>query len=311
MASRGTASAVGQLQVIDLDLPPVGAKGRRLAHVERSGGCVHVVARPAGAPSLLLVYVNKMQAALFVAKLGDTDPLFDCHEVLNVTLETQGIRLRLERSIEEVRVWLGQQTGNLRGVRVVARRALAVLDRAMMPRVLLEQAGYISEQSTVLRAQRLAMTRKTEALFLLDEQRGQHAAVPGVARMAGFSGRQRTVNERRGLDECSDIVMVVAQVTKLRRVSPQLPGVLRGMRVMAVEAAPVHDRRMRTTDQLETGTKILVAQQAELLYLLGQELRHPRGVGFMTHVARADDHHTIVDVLHSPVVFRLVAGKAK
>jgi hypothetical protein len=89
-----------------------------------------------------------------------------------------------------------------------------------MPRVLFEKKCHIGKHPAILRAQRLAMTRKTKALLGFGEQAGHHAAMPDVAGIAGLFFRQRAVNERGGLDERFDVVMLVAGVAKARCTLP-------------------------------------------------------------------------------------------
>ena len=157
----------------------------------------------------------------------------------------------------------------------MACRALSVVDRAVVPWVLLEQASHIHDYATISRDLRLVVTREAKVLLQPGHQRGHHAAVSGVAGITGFLCRQRAVNEWRGLDALPEFIMLMAQVAELWRVLAQLSGVLRRVCVMAVETAPVHNRCVRAADQLHARPQVFVAVQTQLLRLLGQELGHP------------------------------------
>ena len=116
MTSRGTPATTGEGRVIDLNLPPARTEGHGLAHVEGPRRCVDLVARAATATSVLLVHVNEMKTTLLVTKFSNTDPVLQRNKVLNVTLETQSVCLRIKRSIERYRVLLGQQAWVSRGM---------------------------------------------------------------------------------------------------------------------------------------------------------------------------------------------------
>ena len=168
------------------------------------------MARPTGSAAKLLVNVHEMQVPFLVPEFGDSDSLLRGHGFLDMTLETQRIGLYVKRSVELLRVVLGQPIPPRRSVRDVAGSTLPVTDRSVVPGIFFEQEGHIRKQATIVRAQRLVMAGKTESFLSLGEQIGQHATVTGVAGVAGIRPLQGSVDHRGRLDQCADVVMIMA-----------------------------------------------------------------------------------------------------
>jgi hypothetical protein len=210
-----------------------------------------------------------VEIAVAVAEAGEARPRLVLHQLFEMAAEAQLVPLELEWGVQISRVGFGQQAEVLAGVGRVTGGAVALADRPMQVRVLLEPHGQVLQRAAVGGLDRLVVAGEAELLLGHPQQARQGRVVRAVARGATARRDDGPVDDRRAVQIPLDVI--VAREAELRGFTAQLVAEIRRVRVMTFRAALL-ERLVPVARAGAGGRHRGVATEAQLVRRSGQEL---------------------------------------
>jgi len=140
--------------------------------------------------------------------------------------ETEIVVLQVERRVEHLGVFLGQESKIGRSVGVVTGGAVGTANRAMIIWVVFQQQSHVCKFLALGGRLGLIVTRKTETHERLGQQLRHRTAVAAVAGEAGILRLEGPMDVSGRLDEPLELLVLVAGETKVRRLLADLPLVI-------------------------------------------------------------------------------------
>ena len=213
--------------------------------------------------------------------------------------EAQLIVVRIERSVEQRRIRLGQKIRVGGGVRIMTGRTVGLPDRAVMIGVLFQQRRHVGHFSSARPRDLLIMTAQTRVKERTFQEWGQGRRMARVAAPALLPLGQRAVDHRTFRDKLSD--GIVTGHAELAVFVPHLLGEVRTVWIVAFLAVS-HDGRVNVACLPVLVNPVFVARCTKVIPLGDKQVRFPGGVRLVAQDACAHRHGSMqVSLLHERV----------